>query len=258
MSRHVEIVSSDCATSSIGIVVAAAFVNDGSTDKTLELLQRLQAAAPVHQATVLNLEKNQGKAEATRLGMLQACRSSQICGFWDGDLATPLSAINQFLGVFESKPHIDIIFGARVALLGRNIKRNLPRHYLGRVFATLASNVLDLPIYDSQCGAKLFRTGDELSLVLSRPFMNKWIFDVEILACYVGLRKAAAATKPQLEDCLYEYPLEEWRDIAGSKLNLLDKVRGLTGLYMVWHEYFSPWRSWPPVTVKSEKTDNEL
>ena len=229
------------------------FVNDGSTDKTIDMLKRVEAAAPVGQVTVMNLKENQGKAEATRLGMQTACSSAQICGFWDGDLATPLYAIKQFLGILESKPHIEIVFGARVALLGRAIKRQLGRHYLGRIFATLASNVLQLPIYDTQCGAKLFRVTEDLPIVLSRPFMSKWIFDVELLARYIGLRKMKDSKKPQVQDCLYEYPLEEWRDIAGSKLKLVNKVQGLTGLFSIWKGYFSPWRVWPPTKATNDK-----
>jgi len=232
------------------------FVNDGSSDKTLEMLQRTKDLSPPNQVTVLNLEDNKGKAEATRLGMIQACASSDICGFWDGDLATPLYAITQFLSVMERKPHIEIVFGARVALLGRAIKRNLGRHYLGRIFATLASNILHLNIYDTQCGAKLFRTSDDLSTVLSRPFMSKWIFDVELLARYIGLRDVGSSTRPLVRDCLYEYPLEEWRDIAGSKLNLLNKVQGLTDLFNIWQEYFSPWRSWPPAGPSATDPEN--
>jgi glycosyltransferase involved in cell wall biosynthesis len=230
------------------------FVNDGSTDMTLKMLQQVKTDSPENQVSVINLEQNGGKAEATRQGMLQACnKRTDICGFWDGDLATPLYAIKQFLAVMEAKPSIEIVFGARVALLGRAIKRQASRHYLGRVFATLASGVLSLPIYDTQCGAKLFRVTDDLPVVLSRPFMSKWIFDVELLARYIGLRKGTS--KPQIRDCLYEFPLDEWKDISGSKLNLLSKVQGLSGLYMIWQEYFSPWRSWPPAIEGGTKVE---
>lgn len=45
------------------------FVNDGSKDKTLEVLKDLQKGREEY-ITVYNCEKNRGKAEAVRLGML--------------------------------------------------------------------------------------------------------------------------------------------------------------------------------------------
>ena len=54
-------------------------------------------------------------------------------------------------------------------------------YYLGRLFATLASTLLDVRIYDTQCGAKIFRSTDDLKIVLSKPFLSSWIFDVELI-----------------------------------------------------------------------------
>ena len=72
------------------------FVNDGSTDGTLQLLQTLPGS-------VVNLERNSGKAEAVRRGILAALdRKPDIVGFWDADLATPFSELPGFLAILSS------------------------------------------------------------------------------------------------------------------------------------------------------------
>ena len=144
------------------------FVNDGSTDEALcELLQSLQAADP-NKFSVLSLPQNQGKAEAVRRGVLTAIESQpDYVGFWDADLATPLHAIPKFVDLAESRPDLEMIMGSRVKLLGRKIERRRSRHYLGRVFATAVSTILGLDVYDTQCGAKLFRVTPFIACLIS-------------------------------------------------------------------------------------------
>jgi dolichyl-phosphate beta-glucosyltransferase len=207
------------------------FVNDGSTDQTLAVLQELEASLP-GLVEVFNQQPNGGKAEAVRVGMLRAFEDSAVVGFWDADLATPLNAIPEMLGLFERDRALDMVFGVRVRLLGRHIRRDPLRHYLGRVFATAVSIALRLPIYDTQCGAKLFKVTPELRSMLQRPFLSRWIFDVEIIARYMAMQSAG-----QRSAGIYEYPLECWRDVAGSKLSPFDFVRSFLDLLRIRSHY---------------------
>jgi dolichyl-phosphate beta-glucosyltransferase len=192
------------------------FVNDGSRDGTLKRLHELQAAAG-RGVEVLHLEVNGGKGEAVRRGMLHAMDRTGAAevGFWDADLATPLEAIADLRGILEARPDIEMVFGSRVKLLGRRVERRVVRHYLGRVFATVVSNLLRMPIYDTQCGAKLFRSGDALRRALAEPFTCRWVFDVEMLARFI---RDAGGDVQKVQGGIYEYPLHVWKDIAGSKV----------------------------------------
>jgi dolichyl-phosphate beta-glucosyltransferase len=213
------------------------FVNDGSTDGTLGILETLRASDP-QKFSVLNLRKNQGKAEAVRIGILGALDSSpDYVGFWDADLATPLCTIPQFLDLAESRPDLEVVFGSRVKLLGRKIERSSTRHYIGRVFATAASMALGLAVYDTQCGAKLFRTTSSLNALFEQPFLSRWIFDVEIVARLIHDRRGKDL--PQVKDIIYEFPLTEWRDVPGSKLAYSDFVRALWELARIYDRYLS-------------------
>jgi hypothetical protein len=68
--------------------------------------------------------------------------------------------------------------------LGAQIERSFVRHVLGRVFVTVASSLLKLYAYDTQCGAKLFRR-DAVGSLFGGEFVSRWLFDIEL---YLRLR----------------------------------------------------------------------
>ncbi len=208
------------------------FVDDGSTDGTRSVLDSLAASDP-SRFSVIALEENSGKAEAVRRGIFEvAGQGTDLVGFWDADLATPLSELPLFLAVLVEKPQVEMVYGARVRLLGRSISRNPARHYFGRVGATLISRSLGLAVYDTQCGAKLFRANDTIREIFSRPFLSKWIFDVEILARFVELRGPDAAAR-----AIYELPVRIWNDVRGSKVRSWDFLRALRELWKIRRAY---------------------
>ncbi|HEY5617151.1 MAG TPA: glycosyltransferase [Vicinamibacterales bacterium] len=195
-------------------------VNDGSTDGTGGLLASLSESSG-GRIDVLEMPRNAGKAEAVRVGMRRANdQNVRYVGFWDADLATPLQDVAVFAQILDGDPRLFTVFGARVKLMGRHIRRNEARHYAGRVFATLVSISLQAAVYDTQCGAKLFRAGDVLRTVLDQPFTSRWVFDVEILARLNRLHRQGIV--PPLASMLVEHPLMRWEDVKGSKVSWTD------------------------------------
>jgi glycosyltransferase involved in cell wall biosynthesis len=215
--------------------VSFLFVDDGSSDATLEVLRKLEQQDP-SRFSVLALARNQGKAEAVRRGMLAAlAQEPRYLGFWDADLATPLDTIPSFVALLEERPDLQMVLGSRVKLMGRLIERKATRHYPGRVLATLCSLVLKLGVYDTQCGAKLFRNTPEVATIFQEPFLAGWLFDVELLARFLSGRRGGG--EPPAADAIYEFALHEWRDVPGSKIRPWDFFRALADLVKIHRRY---------------------
>ncbi len=195
------------------------FVDDGSTDRTGRVLADLCATTP-ERIRCLRRSVNGGKAEAVREGVLAALSGGYgLIGYWDADLATPLAELKEVASYFES-PRINAVLCSRVNLLGRNVRRRLWRHYFGRFSATLISFALRMGVYDTQCGAKLFRANDGLRAVFDRPFTTTWVFDAEILARFQVLTGGG-----ERDMGIIEHPVREWRDVPGSKVRFGNVLR---------------------------------
>lgn len=217
-----------------GLSLSFIFVDDGSTDGTRAILDRLAQREP--RMSVLGLNANRGKAEAVRRGMQLAFeRSPALVAYFDADLATPLAELDAMRAMFARDPELVLVLGSRVALLGRGIVRSPVRHYLGRVFATFASLALSLTVYDTQCGAKVFRNTPAVRSSFEEPFVTRWIFDVELLARLSVL--ADEGLLPPIERAAAEYPLKSWHDVSGSKLKAPAAFAAGWELARIWLRY---------------------
>ena len=197
------------------------FVDDGSGDGTAAMLRSFCGQHP-GRTEALVLEHNGGKAEAVRQGMLHAAAQGGdfvYFGYFDADLAIPLNEAFLFFAFLQDRRPVYILSG-RVKLLGTtHSDRFLYRHLLGRVFATLVSTVIGLPVYDTQCGAKLVRA-DMAQTLFEPPFMSRWLFDIELLYRCIGIYG-----REHVEEQVAEVPLRRLRDPGGSSVSMTHALR---------------------------------
>lgn len=209
-------------------VINILFVDDGSTDRTVTILKDLEKTHS--NVRVLGLETNVGKGEAVRFGIRYAMASgAEIVGYYDADMSTPSSELLRLIGLLQDNPSLDGVLGCRVARLGSDIIRSPFRHYVGRSYATLASIVLRLGVYDTQCGAKVFRATPQLQMAVVDPFPSRWAFDVFLLnrLLHAGTQLTGRQTS------FLESPLEEWHDVGQSKVGIIAGIRALLDLRLV-------------------------
>ncbi len=205
------------------------FVNDGSTDRTGSVLERLRDRSD--RVEVVNLPHNMGKAEAVRFGLQRAIGTgADIVGYLDADLSTPGSELLRMIGILEERADLVAVFGSRIARLGSRIRRSALRHYTGRVFATFASLALGVAVYDTQCGAKAFRVNQQLVAAIALPFRSGWSFDV--ILCQ-RLFDGTDEVPGLPSSSFLEMPLHEWTDIGGSKLSLSGSMHALWDVLVV-------------------------
>jgi dolichyl-phosphate beta-glucosyltransferase len=203
-------------------------VNDGSTDGTLGILNNLSLQFP-ESIQVLPLPKNVGKGEAVRAGFNYAFeRGATQVLFCDADFAVGPHDLLRICNTLDENTECKAVIGSRIAMVGSNIQRSIFRHYSGRAFATLVSLILGQQIYDTQCGAKVFKADNEVKRAFSQPFLSRWAFDVEIIGRLLRLERSK-----NNQNLILEMPLRNWLEVPGSKLNLVSQLRTVFELFKI-------------------------
>lgn len=196
--------------------ISFCFVNDGSNDNTLQVLAELQCKYE-NFIKVISNKTNLGKAESVRNGINTSLnwRKFDYVGYFDADLATPLNEIQHLMEAYSISDKYGFVLGSRIKRLGVNIDRIPARHYLGRIFATFASIVLALPVYDTQCGAKIIKS-EIANIIFEQPFLSKWLFDIELIA---------RTMKSYSTGIFFEVPLNEWIEKGDTRIKILDMFK---------------------------------
>lgn len=202
------------------------FVNDASTDGTKEVLQSLQSLLP-KQVILLDNELNLGKAEAVRKGVLFCNKKifAPKIAYLDADLATSLEECYEISTNLNNQ--ISFVFASRILKIGSVVERRFLRFLFGRIIATLISNVLNIKVYDTQCGCKIFKS-EIANLLFGKPFISKWLFDVELFSrilCHYG--------KSEGLKIMEEIPVKHWIDQGESKVKISYFFRLWYDLYLI-------------------------
>ncbi len=195
------------------------FVNDGSKDNTLKVLKEL-AKGNENRISIYDCEKNGGKAEAVRLGMLHLAKQSQFnyIGFLDADLSTDFEDFNDLTKTISTS-NFQIVSGSRINRMGADITKQSSRAIISKTINYFIRKTLGMDFKDTQCGAKIM-TKEIIEKTFQKKFLTKWLFDVEI---FMRMKKIYGTKEAQNLIC--EQPLKRWIHADGSKLSFKDSLK---------------------------------
>jgi CheY-like chemotaxis protein len=206
------------------------FVNDGSTDKTLEVLQELRKGNE-DTISIYDCEKNGGKAEAVRQGLLHLAKDSQFdyLGYLDADLSTDFRDFDDLVNTLENSD-FKIVSGSRINRMGADITKESARKIISKTINLIIQTILGMPFKDTQCGAKIMKR-EMITPMFDKKFITRWLFDVEIF-----MRMKKFYGKETVQSLICEQPLKRWIHADGSKLSMKDSIRIVGQLGQIaWH-----------------------
>ncbi|MEY8780159.1 response regulator [Allomuricauda sp. XS_ASV26] len=195
------------------------FVNDGSTDNTLEVLEEIRRGNE-EAISIFDCKVNGGKAEAVRQGMLHLAKDDQFdyLGYLDADLSTDFADFDELVRTIEGS-NFDIVSGSRISRMGADITKESARKIISKTINLIIQKILGMPFKDTQCGAKVMRPNTVKS-VFNKPFKTRWLFDVEIFK-----RMGKTYGREKATSLICEQPLKRWIHADGSKLSMKDSIK---------------------------------
>lgn len=204
-------------------------IDDGSLPGEQQQLATMVGALQKEHACLLPvklLPDNIGKGGAVYAGWCGQENFSWL-GFIDADGSCPAREAARMIryarNMDQPLPR-KALFASRVKMLGRNVRRHWKRHFLGRIYATMVSELLNIPVYDSQCGLKLVPSASYQQSASSLK-IRRFAFDVDLM---VALLDSGCEIE--------EFPID-WHETEGGKVNLLvDPFVMLKDIFFIRHQ----------------------
>lgn len=180
------------------------FVNDGSTDNTLEILRYYIKKIKKNNLKIINYKKNKGKGYAIKKGVL-ASKEKWILTL-DADLSVSLNQFLYWNKKYKLKTN-KVYFGSR-NLKKSKVSTKYFRKLFGTVLQLILKNILHINLSDTQCGFKLYNKKYAFKIFKK---LNIYDFSHDIELIYL-------LKKYHID--IVELPIS-WVYKSGSKVNLL-------------------------------------
>ena len=193
------------------------FVNDGSTDNTLQVLKNYKKSNKFikNRVKILSYQNNFGKGFALKTGVRKA-RHNWILTL-DTDISVSITQINEWIKKINLKGKKYIYFGSR-NLAKSKIRFKFYRKLIGLVFIKIIKIFFNISLFDTQCGFKLY---DKKTAKKIFSDLNSFGFahDIEIVML-----------ANSYDFIIKELPVK-WIHKSGSKISLIkDSFRMLIAL----------------------------
>jgi dolichyl-phosphate beta-glucosyltransferase len=205
------------------------FVDDGSSDRTREILHRGIKMTEARQVKVLAYHPRAGKGFAILRG-IEYAESDAIC-YLDGNLAYSLDHLDLLV---EKLATCEVAIGSRSLAKGNDKDVRFDRKVAGKIFNLLSRSILRLPYKDMQAGLKGFRKAAAKDL-FDKQSLTGFSFDVELI--YLAKKRGYSIGEVPAK-------VSSSHQAKTSKVNLLqDSIRMLIDLLKIrWNDQLGRYR----------------
>lgn len=197
-------------------------IDDGSTDQTLQELEKAKSSIP--ELKVVSLVKNVGKGHALKTGFSIA--TGDYVFFLDSDLDLPPEQMTVLWQTME-RENCDVVIGSKRHRESIN-DYPLERRIMSAMYFFLVKIMFGLPIHDTQTGIKLFRR-EVLERCFPKMLVKSFAYDLELLmlAHHFGFAISEAPVVVKFHYKLGGIGLQSAYDIGWDTMALFYRLRVL-------------------------------